>query len=77
MNEKSKEKSLIAQEVAVNHNDLFLQLTERWQDGQYAQVADYIQHDVSFSNRANLIDFCVYFANYLGMRELLVLQKLI
>ena len=60
-----------------NHNNLFLQLTERWQDGQYAQVAEYIRHDIVFSNRANLIDFCVYLSNYLGMRELRVLQKLI
>ena len=60
-----------------NHNNLFLQLTERWQDGQYAQVADYIRHNIVFSDRANLIDFCVYLCNYLGMKELRVLQKLI
>lgn len=60
-----------------NHNNLFLQLTERWQDGQYSQVADYIRHDIVFSDRANLIDFCVYLSNYLGIRELRVLQKLI
>lgn len=60
-----------------NRNNLFLQLTERWQDGQYAQVADYIRHDIVFSDRANLIDFCVYLSNYLGMKELRVLQKLI
>jgi hypothetical protein len=60
-----------------NHNNLFLQLTERWQDGQYSQVADYIRHDIVFSDRANLIDFCVYLSNYLGMRELRVLHKLI
>jgi hypothetical protein len=54
-----------------------LQLTERWQDGQYAQVAEYIRHDIVFSDRANLIDFCVYLSNYLGMKELRVLQKLI
>ena len=60
-----------------NRNNLFLQLTERWQDGQYSQVADYIRHDIVFSDRANLIDFCVYLSNYLGMRELRVLQKLI
>ena len=60
-----------------NHNNLFLQLTERWQDGQYAQVAEYIRHDIVFSDRANLIDFCVYLSNYLGMKELRVLQKLI
>ena len=60
-----------------NHNNLFLQLTERWQDGQYSQVADYIRHDIVFSDRANLIDFCVYLSNYLGIRELRVLHKLI
>lgn len=60
-----------------NRNNLFLQLTERWQDGQYAQVAEYIRHDIVFSDRANLIDFCVYLSNYLGMKELRVLQKLI
>lgn len=60
-----------------NYNNLFLHLTERWQDGQYAQVADYIKHHHHFSNRANLIDFCVYLCNYLGMKELRVLQKLI
>ena len=43
-----------------NQSDLFLQLTERWQDRQYAQVADYIRHDIVFSNRANLMDFCLY-----------------
>jgi hypothetical protein len=60
-----------------NRSNLFLQLTERWQDGQYAQVAEYIRHDIVFSDRANLIDFCVYLSNYLGMKELRVLQKLI
>mgnify|MGYP001315200386 CR=1 FL=1 len=70
-------KKLIKPMAEDNQSNLFLQLTERWQDGQYAQVADYIRHDVTFSNRANLIDFCVYLSNYLGMRELRVLQKLI
>jgi hypothetical protein len=60
-----------------NCNNLFLHLTERWQDGQYVQVAEYIRHHHYFSNRANLIDFCVYLCNYLGMKELRVLQKLI
>ena len=60
-----------------NQTNLFLHLTERWQDGQYTQVADYIRHDIVFSNRANLIDFCVYLSDYLGMKELRVLQKLI
>jgi hypothetical protein len=60
-----------------NQSDLFLQLTERWQDGQYAQVADYIRHDIVFSNRANLIDFCLYLSRHLGLKELKILQKLI
>ena len=60
-----------------NQTNLFLQLTERWQDGQYAQVADYIRHDIVFSNRANLIDFCIYFDKYVGKEELNILQKLI
>ena len=60
-----------------NQSNLFLQLTERWQDGQYAQVADYIRHDIVFSNRANLIDFCLYLYKHLGIKELKILQKLI
>jgi hypothetical protein len=60
-----------------NQSDLFLQLTERWQDRQYAQVADYIRHDIAFSNRANLIDFCLYLSKHLGIKELKILQKLI
>ena len=60
-----------------NQTNLFLQLTERWQDGQYAQVADYIRHDIVFSNRANLMDFCLYLSKHLGLKELKILQKLI
>lgn len=60
-----------------NQSNLFLQLTERWQDGQYAQVADYIRHDIVFSDRANLIDFCLYLSKHLGIKELKILQKLI
>ena len=60
-----------------NQTNLFLQLTERWQDGQYAQVADYIRHGIEFSDRANIIDFCVYLSKHLGIKELKILQKLI
>ena len=60
-----------------NQTNLFLQLTERWQDGQYAQVADYIRHGIEFSDRANIIDFCVYLSKHLGFKELNILQKLI
>lgn len=60
-----------------NHNNLFLQLTERWQDGQYAQVADYIRHGIEFSDRANLIGFCIYLSKHLGIKELNILQRLI
>ena len=58
-------------------NNFFLQLTERWQDGQYLEVADYIDHHEIFSERSNLIDFCVYLSKHLGLKELRVLQKLI
>tara|TARA_B100001027_G_C16257255_1_gene327604 strand:- start:1798 stop:2001 length:204 start_codon:yes stop_codon:yes gene_type:complete len=58
-------------------NNFFLQLTERWQDGQYLEVADYIAHHEIFSERSNLIDFCVYLSKHLGLKELRVLQKLI
>jgi hypothetical protein len=60
-----------------NQSNLFLQLTERWQDGQYLEVADYIAHHEIFSERSNLIDFCVYLSKHLGLKELRVLQKLI
>ena len=70
-------KNLIKPMVEDNQSNLFLQLTERWQDGQYSQVADYIRHDVAFSSRANLIDFCLYLSKHLGINELKVLQKLI
>ena len=35
-------KKLIKPMAEDNQSNLFLQLTERWQDGQYAQVADYL-----------------------------------
>ena len=60
-----------------NQSNFFLQLTERWQDGQYLEVADYIAHHEIFSERSNLIDFCVYLSKHLGLKELRVLQKLI
>lgn len=59
------------------HKFDFAELTEFWQDGRYALVADYIRFSEQFSNRANLIDFCVYLHKYLGMEELKVLQRLI
>ena len=57
-------------------NKFFMQLTERWQDGQYLEVANYVAHHEMFSERSNLIDFCVYLCNHLGLRELRILQKL-
>ena len=59
-----------------NQSNFFLQLTERWQDGQYLEVADYVAHHEMFSERSNLIDFCVYLSKHLGIKELRVLQKL-
>ena len=55
----------------------FVELTDLWQDGRFGLVLDYLRHSEQFSDRANLIDFCVYFAKYLGADELQVLQKLI
>ena len=55
----------------------FIELTDLWQDGRFGLVLDYLRHSEQFSDRANLIDFCVYFAKYLGADELQVLQKLI
>jgi len=60
-----------------NLKDLFFKLTDLWQDGHYAQVADFISQSETFSSRANLIDFCVFLSKYLGFKELQVLQKLI
>ena len=58
-------------------DDLFPTLTELWRDGKYIEVANIVAHTAPFSNRANLIDFCVYFEKYLGADELKVLQRLI
>jgi len=58
-------------------DDLFPTLTELWRDGKCIEVANIVAHTAPFSNRANLINFCVYFAKYLGADELQVLQKLI
>ena len=55
----------------------FIELTELWQDGRFGLVLDYLRYSEQFSDRANLIDFCVYFGKYLGTDELQVLQKLI
>jgi hypothetical protein len=55
----------------------FVELTELWQDGRYDLVVDYVRHSEQFSNRANLIDFCIYLHKYLGSNDLQILQKLI
>ena len=68
---KDEEKILEARD------DLFPTLTELWLDGKYIEVANIIAHTAPFSNRANLINFCVYFEKYVGKEELKILQKLI
>lgn len=65
------------EEILEARDDLFPTLTELWRDGKYIEVANIIAHTSPFSNRANLIDFCVYFEKYLGREELKVLQRLI
>ena len=65
------------EEILESRDDLFPTLTELWRDGKYIEVANIVAHTAPFSNRANLIDFCVYFEKYLGREELKVLQRLI
>lgn len=65
------------EELLEARDDLFPTLTELWKDGKYIEVAEIVAHTAPFSNRAKLIDFCVYFEKYLGRDELRVLQRLI
>ena len=65
------------EEILEARDDLFPTLTELWRDGKYIEVANIIAHTAPFSNRANLIDFCVYLHKYLGSNDLQILQKLI
>ena len=53
----------------------FIDLTEMWQDGKYFQVTEIIWDEDWDS--ARVIQFCSYFAKYLGTKELNVLSRLI
>ena len=53
-----------------------LELTEMWQDGKLNEVTAHILDSKDFMAKDRLIDFCVYFSKYLGLKELQVLQKL-
>jgi len=56
-------------------NTKFLQLTELWQNGEYAEVGDIINRENWSSS--NIVNFCSYFAKYCGLKELSVLHKFI
>ncbi|MBD36221.1 MAG: hypothetical protein CL512_05580 [Actinobacteria bacterium] len=66
---------LIERKNKMNYENI--ELTEMWQDGKYEEVANAIRDSKEFSEKDRLIDFCLYFAKYLGNRELKVLHKLV
>jgi hypothetical protein len=53
----------------------YITLTELWQDGEYNMVGNII-HSEDWS-RHRLVEFCSYFAKFLGQRELDLLHKFI
>lgn len=56
-------------------NSEFILLTETWQNGNYDEVARLVRD--SNWTCSELTSFCIYFARYLGIQELEVLQKLL
>ena len=54
-------------------NTEFIQLTEMWQDGLYAEVGEVIFNE-DWSN-ARVAEFCVYFNKYLGSAQFSLLYK--
>ena len=54
-----------------------IELTDLWFDGEYEKVAEVIKDSKDFLEKDRLIDFCLYFAKYVGDKELRILQKLI
>mgnify|MGYP001234687073 CR=1 FL=1 len=56
-------------------NTEYITLTEMWQDGQYAEVADTIATE-DWDHSA-LVGFCAYFIKYLGLKEFSVFQRLV
>tara|TARA_A200000159_G_C7272601_1_gene317945 strand:+ start:76 stop:279 length:204 start_codon:yes stop_codon:yes gene_type:complete len=56
-----------------NMNTEYINLTEMWQDGEYADVARIINEE--HWSRAEVAEFCAYFNKYLGSDQLNVLYK--
>ena len=53
----------------------FIDLTEMWQDGKYFEVTEIIWNEDW--DTARVVQFCTYFAKYMGTKELNVLSRLI
>ena len=53
----------------------FIDLTEMWQDGKYFEVTETIWDEDW--DAARVVQFCTYFAKYMGTKELNVLSRLI
>jgi hypothetical protein len=54
-------------------NTEYIDLTEMWHNGEYADVARIINEE-SWSS-SEVANFCAYFAKYIGLKELDVLNK--
>jgi hypothetical protein len=54
-------------------NTEHIQLTDLWNDGDYAEVG----HIISEENwsASNVAEFCSYFAKYVGVKDLNILYK--
>lgn len=53
----------------------FINLTEMWKDGKYAEVGDIIFKENWSHSR--VAEFCLYFAKYLGLKELDILVRIL
>lgn len=54
-------------------NTEYIDLTEMWHNGEYADVARIINEE-SWSS-SEVANFCAYFVKYVGLNELDVLNK--
>lgn len=51
----------------------FIELTELWNNGSYNKIGEIIRREKWDQNR--IVEFCSYFAKYVGLRELNILYK--
>ena len=56
-----------------NERTNYIQLTDLWQEGNYAEVGHIIQKESWSASR--IAEFCAYFFKYCGAKELEVLHK--